>query len=98
MCTFKFSPPEITTQNAARQDERRERDVERLRKDVEDERRQRLRAEESVQQLRADLLAGDERSEKKDALMQVSTLQLVLQPISWFGVYGFYARRRCNDK
>ena len=82
-----MSPHDIAPQNAARQDERRERDVERLRKDVEDERRQRLRAEESVQQLRADLLAGDERSERKDALMQVTTLQLLLQPISWFGVF-----------
>jgi hypothetical protein len=61
----------IRLRQTAKQNERRERDLERLRKDIEEERRQRLRAEESVQQLRADLLAGDERNQKKDSLMQV---------------------------
>jgi len=55
----------------AKQNERRERDLERLRQDVEAEKRQRVRAEELVQQLRADSVARDERSLQTDLLMQV---------------------------
>jgi len=55
----------------AKLNERRERDLERLRQDVEAEKRRRVRAEELVQQLRADTVASDLRSLRTDSLMQV---------------------------
>lgn len=53
-----------------KQNERRKRELERLRQDVESEKKLRLRAGESMQQLRADLASADERHLQKDMLMQ----------------------------
>ena len=70
-----------TENNRSKFDERRGRDFERLQKDFEQERAQRLREEELVLQLRSDMKANDERHRQKDMLMQheLETLRAVIQ-------------------
>ena len=70
-----------TENNRSKFDERRGRDFERLQKDFEQEKAQRLHEEEHVLQVRSDLKANDERDRQKDTLVQreLETLRAAIQ-------------------
>ena len=54
----------------------------RFNQDLEFEKKQRLRSEESVQQLRAEMLEDQERHQQKDALMQRELVRLPISDLS----------------
>ena len=54
----------------------------RFNQDLEFEKKQRLRSEESVQQLRAEMFEDHERHQQKDALMQRELVRLPISDLS----------------